>query len=368
MSSKAEPSNPSGAGSQRRAGGDARGGGAASTRHEWTGRGLAVLLLRVGVAGALLSWLFREFGGPAPVLAVMRTARPELVVAALVVTLFTHAIASHRLVLLTRALGAGLRTREMLEINLATLFYGMVLPGGGITAIAIRFHRLTQADRKYSAALVALVCDKLLATAALSVVGLSFWLVAAPPRSSGALILMAATAGALALTLLTVFTAAPARAMAWVLYRIPPLRAAVARLTGTLDIYRALPAAERLWLVALSIVSQLLGIGAYLLIALALSFGLPFAAMGWIRTTVILAAAIPITVSGFGVREGMLVRLLDAHGVPGHTALAYSLLVFGVTGLGVGLVGGLVEVARWLRRRGDPGGPPVRPQRSENRT
>jgi uncharacterized membrane protein YbhN (UPF0104 family) len=37
-------------------------------------------------------------------------------------------------------------------------------------------------------------------------------------------------------------------------------------------------------------------------------------------------AAVPITISGFGVREGMYVAMFDRIGVPGAAALAMSLL------------------------------------------
>jgi uncharacterized protein (TIRG00374 family) len=63
----------------------------------------------------------------------------------------------------------------------------------------------------------------------------------------------------------------------------------------------------------------------------------------WIIALVTLAQALPITVAGLGVREGLLVFLLDQYGVSATTSVALSLSVFSVTLL-FGIFGGVFEL------------------------
>jgi len=61
----------------------------------------------------------------------------------------------------------------------------------------------------------------------------------------------------------------------------------------------------------------------------------------------LLILTIPISIGGWGVREGAMVTAFALVGVPGEGALVLSLL-FGVIGLVVSLPGGIV----WLMMRG----------------
>jgi hypothetical protein len=57
---------------------------------------------------------------------------------------------------------------------------------------------------------------------------------------------------------------------------------------------------------------------------------------------------IPISISGLGVREGALLFLLKPYGVWGEEALALSLIIFGITVLLIGAIGGLLEGRKLL--------------------
>lgn len=91
----------------------------------------------------------------------------------------------------------------------------------------------------------------------------------------------------------------------------------------------------------LGLVGQGFGISAYF--ALARSVGIDVSvgviALGLLATTV--AAAIPITVNGLGIREAVWVWSLTLYGAGRDEALAYALLVLGVS-LATSAVGGVV--------------------------
>ena len=318
------------------------------------GRRLLGLAVRLAVTALLLVWLFRHAGGLRPVLSAVRGARVELVVAAFLANLLIQVAIAHRLRLLTRVQGVGLGTREVMEINLVTVFYGLFLPGGGVAAILIRFYRLTRDDRRYAATLAAILCDRLLATATLCVAGLLFWLLDGPERLPQALPLLVASSGVAVLALGPMFHPAPARWIGRLASPVPLARTLWPRLADALALFRAMPRSGQMHLALLSLGAHVLGIAVYFLLAGGMGLAVPFLALGWMRSIAVLMAILPFSVSGLGLREGAMVALLGQRGVAADAALAYALLVFGITVLSVGLVGGLVEAVRSLRPQRRP--------------
>ncbi|HEX5044560.1 MAG TPA: lysylphosphatidylglycerol synthase transmembrane domain-containing protein [Candidatus Polarisedimenticolaceae bacterium] len=316
-----------------------------------TARRLLGLLARLAVTALLLLWLFHQAGGLKPVWRAMQAARLESVAAAFLLTVGVQAVIAHRLRLLAHAQGVPLRTREVMDINLVTLFYGLFLPGGGIAAILIRLYRLTRTDRRYTAILAAVLCERLLATATLCLIGLLFWLLDGRERLPQALIVLGAASVPAALALWPMFHPAPSRWVGRLTSRLPLARTLWPRLAEAFASFRAIPLRGKLGLAALSLGAHLLGTGAYFLLAGGLGLKVPFMTLGWMRSTAMVIALLPFSVSGLGLREGTMVALLGQRGVPGHAALAYSMLVFGVTILSVALIGGLFEAIRWLRPR-----------------
>jgi uncharacterized membrane protein YbhN (UPF0104 family) len=69
---------------------------------------------------------------------------------------------------------------------------------------------------------------------------------------------------------------------------------------------------------------------------------------------VILLTAIPITIGGWGVREGAMVAALGLVGIPAHLALAISVLL-GLAVVVIGLLGGGVWLVSKDRASVDPG-------------
>jgi len=108
----------------------------------------------------------------------------------------------------------------------------------------------------------------------------------------------------------------------------------------------------------------------YILVWIALALGLrldvPLAVHLFFVPAVSLAALLPVTVSGLGVREGFTVLILAPFGVAVADAVAYGLLFYGCSVL-VGGIGGLVFLRSGLEVRdlrgqseapaGDPGDP-----------
>jgi glycosyltransferase 2 family protein len=96
----------------------------------------------------------------------------------------------------------------------------------------------------------------------------------------------------------------------------------------------------------LSFAGHLLGCATVWAIGDAIGAGLSFVDTLIVMPIVFVLIALPISIAGWGVREGVMLVGLGAFGVSANDAVVISVL-FGLINLAVGLVGGLV----WLLRR-----------------
>jgi uncharacterized protein (TIRG00374 family) len=310
---------------------------------------LAIRLLRYFVPFGILGFLFTKIP-VADVRAVLGRSQWVYLVLAIFVWLFSHWIVAYRLKLLVDALGSRLSVRELFGINAATSFYGLFLPGGNVTRFAIRLYKITKIQKNYAEMALAVLLDRAITTLTLCVVGSAFWL-GSQPAISASVLLMTATVLILMLTLVMVLTGK-------VSVRTPSrLRAAMER-TGGRPLERLreaiaragdMPCSTLVNAFGLSVLIHLMGTFSYLLIAWALSMDLSFVLLGWVRPGLILATMIPVSVGGLGLREVASLVLLTT--ISNDEAVAFSLLVFVVTILPLGLLGGIYATSGFFRER-----------------
>lgn len=129
---------------------------------------------------------------------------------------------------------------------------------------------------------------------------------------------------------------------------MPIFRKKINNLFISLKQYQDLTFCSLAFIFTLSIMTQLLGILIYYLLAISLGINIPFIRMGWIRSAVVMITMVPVSISGLGVREGALLFLLNPYGVVGEESLALSFLIFGITLLLIGALGGFIEGRRLL--------------------
>jgi len=308
-------------------------------------------VLRVLIGVAVLVLIFSEIP-LANVLEVLREVQPLPALAAAVLTFIMYAATADRLTRLCQAHGHDWSTWQIFQINLATRFYGLFLPGGNFTGIAIRFYKLSGDRSKYIGTAVALFYDRIAATVALCALGATFWLMERPSDSWQALAAILVVMLVMALALVVLFAKSPGPAVSW-------LRRSVGRLGGVklhtlrqaVRESRNLSPGQTAVVYMLSLSAHLLGVLSWYCMCRALNLDLSLVTIGWVRSAMILATMIPISVSGLGLREGAALLLLTTYGVSQEGALAFSLLVFAITTLMIGLVGGLIEGRRMLSRQ-----------------
>jgi uncharacterized membrane protein YbhN (UPF0104 family) len=128
-------------------------------------------IARISIAIIILILLFHKIGVH-PVLAGFRSARTGFVIAAVAFVMIMQVFVAKRLKLLIGEQGIQLSTLELIKINLASTFYGMFLPGGNVTGIAVRFYKISKSTLNYTATMVSLLCDRFIAALTLSIIGL----------------------------------------------------------------------------------------------------------------------------------------------------------------------------------------------------
>jgi uncharacterized membrane protein YbhN (UPF0104 family) len=248
-----------------------------------------------------------------------------------------------------------LSTGRHLEIGFATAFYGLFLPGflsGGV----FRWHRMSRSDRNAAGAFAVVVLNRFQTTTAAAASGVFFFAAAGAlwGNSAPGLALAAILAVLLLMQAVLVDGRLSARLADAAVNRrwIPAtLRERIPRVVQAFDRYRGMTPRSTAAVGGLCLAEEALGAVSNYLIALSVGVAVPFADLGWIRSCVNILTTIPVSVGGFGVREGSLIILLSPLGVSPEAAVAYSLLLF-TRSLAMGTLGGIMEARDFLRREG----------------
>ena len=312
---------------------------------------IGLRLAKGAVAILLLVWLFAKVPF-SQVMGVLGQADWSIAMLVFLAVVLMQWLTAIRLKLLLDPHGMGMSIWRVFDINLVTLFYGLFLPGGNVTGIAIYIARMSGLRKDHALPVgVALLLDRVLVTFVLACVGVICWLIEWPTGQASALALMVAGGAGLGGVLLLLI--GPREA-----WGLGSLRRMVSRwrahrlevLSRTLHDQATLPRGHLCQAVLLSVVIHVIGVLAYWGLAQAIGLDVSIVTIGWVRSAIILVSMIPLTMSGLGLREGASILILAQYpGVAQADAMGYALLVFGVTVLAIGLLGGLLEARRLVR-------------------
>ncbi|SMH41342.1 lysylphosphatidylglycerol synthase transmembrane domain-containing protein [Azospirillum agricola] len=314
----------------------------------WRNRLLAVT--KIGVTVGILALLLGQADWE-KLAGRLAHAAPDLLLLGFVVKAMTIPFAAERWRMIGRSVGVVMSAGLSLRVMMASLFFGQLLPGA-LGGDIVRGWLTWRSGHSPSAVATALVLDRLAALAGvvvLIIAGLPRLLSVVPwPVASTVL----AMSGMLAVGM-AAFTQ---------LDRVPWLARHPHALMGRLlSLAAGLRGAltHRSALVALghSIAVHLCTIAATIIFAQALSIPIrPLDALVIMPFT-ITAMALPISLAGWGVREGSMVAGFALFGVAGEDALLVSLLI-GLSVTLMALPGGLVWLSLPKRANGAAGGSP----------
>jgi uncharacterized membrane protein YbhN (UPF0104 family) len=296
---------------------------------------MLMALVKIAISVALLWALFANVDAGA-VLRQMAGARLELLIAALAALLVLAIVQAYRWTVVLKAIGVRLGLRPASLMVLIGLFFNQTLPST-IGGDAVRMWRAHKLGLDLAPAVNGVMIDRLSALAALLLVaiigvpkmhgllgdGIAFWVIPG--------FILAGLAG---FAVLMALDRLPPAFMRW------RAVAALGRLSGdarrTLIDRRYGPA-----VIGLSLFIQVCVSSTVWLIAAGLGLD-----VGWfdcliLVPPVMLISMVPISIAGWGVREGAMVSAFGLVGLSAGDALALSIM-FGVIVSLVGVPGGMI--------------------------
>ena len=304
--------------------------------------------LRLVVTVAILLYLSREIDMAVATRAVLRVDKGYLLLV-LVLVAIDRGVMILRWMLLLRASESGVRVRDAARIFLVASFVGSFLPAGvgGDMARAYGLSRVT-ADR--SEALASVAIDRVLGVVALLSMG-AIGLLAGPAelrdwRLTALITVLLAASVAVFWADWLVATFLPT------FWRQHHLSLRALRVAGALSRYRSRSGVV-LHVLSWSLSVQLLRVVQAYFLGLGLHLTVPFRYYLVFMPIGLLMLLLPISVSGFGLPQGVIVWLMRPLGVAEEQSFALSTLI-----ILTGLAGNMPGVLLWLRSR--------RPRQHEN--
>jgi hypothetical protein len=317
--------------------------------------------LRLIASAALLGGIF-WFIPFTDVIAALRSVKLGYAMAALGVMLLTAYIDALALWLpLDRARVPGTRW-SVFKIKMITRFYGQFLPSE-LMASVLKMHRLAGPTKQWGEVAAALAFCRLVSMLVLVLLGFCLWAIEMPGGAGRwAGYLLAAMAAALLGAHFVVASHSAnrivqrlfsMRGFGWLRGKFYDKAMSVAQ--TTVDSYR-LFGNTMIPIIFMALSRHVLGIISFMLTALSLDIHLSFLTIGWIRVVIHALLMLPISVAGFGVREGSLVVLLQEYAVSPNDAVALAFLLFALALL-ANSIGGLFEIRNLLAPTPIAGGP-----------
>jgi uncharacterized membrane protein YbhN (UPF0104 family) len=291
------------------------------------------LLLRVGMSGGLLAWVLSSLD-----LASMwqhaKLLNPAAWGAALVLTIGAQSLCSVRWWTLATALGIDASLGRMWRLFAEGLFFSLCLPSS-IGGDVVRIFRLSSTKSGRVRAAFSVAADRVAGLIAVLVVGLT-------AMSGRTLDVSGLATIGIGLGFLLGACAATWLGM-WVLRRVHASLDAEGRLASMLR--PLIPYQNRpgvlIAAIGMSMVVQLISVVVLLTLGWGLGLQIPALAYFSVAPLVTLATALPLSINGVGIREGLMVVLLSEYGVSKEIGTALGLIWFTVS-MTSGLLGGLV--------------------------
>jgi uncharacterized membrane protein YbhN (UPF0104 family) len=286
-------------------------------------------LLRWGVSIGLLALLFTRFDFTT-ILHVCLRATPTFFLGALALYLLSQVASALRWCVLARGIGFRATFAECLEYYTIGMFFGLVVPST-LGSDAARALYLGESPPGRAAAFSSVLFDRLIGLVMLAAVA------AVALLGPHADLPVALELGVVAICL---FLTAGWFSVPWLVRLLPPeqrwRRLVEQELLPFFRDHALLGTAA-----ALSLGVHLLQIVSQWLLTWSLGLDVPFGFVAMYHPLVALAAALPLTIGGFGLREAAYAALLPYGGINADDAIALGLLWWAVAAIG-GLGGGLV--------------------------
>ena len=294
-------------------------------------------ILKIVVSLALVAWLLSHVDLRQVGAALGAVELGGFALATLLIAMLVGPLSSLRWMVVMQTQGAKIRFRRAFALVLVSWFFNQFIPSG-LGGDAMRAWGVRADGTGWEAAIHGVFIDRLLALAAMVIIVAAGW-----PLLSPLLVMPGAKAGVVAALVASV--TGIALLMLADRMHIEKLLPALARVTGVARSCRAVFLSKRAWPALLLAASTHLSLGLVVwLLARSLGLVLPLLTVLALMPLVLLVTMLPLSIAGWGVREGVMIIAFGLLGVPAVSAFALSVL-FGLSLLLAALPGG----ALWLR-------------------
>jgi len=299
-----------------------------------------LLALKLAISGGLLYWAFRSVD-LAAVAGHFARIDAVWIAAALAILAVQVAVAGQRWAWIADRLGCAMAGRRAVRYSAIAAFFNQALPST-VGGDAMRVWLLGRGDRHWKRAIYSVVVDRIagvgfLAAIVAACLPWSLELIAAHEGRAAVMAIGLGGVAGFALGLAFGALRPGERFLSWRLPRIAFEIAAAARI-ALLDRTRGLGIA------ALSLAVHFLTVGAVWCLARSIALAPNALNLLILIPPVMLISMIPVSIGGWGIREGAMVVAFGYAGIEPSQALAVSVL-FGGASLVIGAVGGAIWIA-----------------------
>ena len=238
---------------------------------------------------------------------------------------------------------------EILKVYLTAGFYSLFIPGS-ILGGAVKWYKFQKHGSKTSAAVV-VVFNRYLELFTIIFIGIIFSIPTLINSDYKYLLIVWFTV--LILLFASYFILLNAEALKKIEFVFSKIPLGLNIKNKTKNFFQAMHEFQNLTLkdhvkiLSIMFLYHFLNIIGFYFLAESVNVSLNILVLGWIRSIVMISNLLPISYSGLGVREGIIIFLFQIYGVPASEALVISLLSF-AKNLFLPLVGGILELKDFL--------------------
>lgn len=309
-----------------------------------------LLLLKIVVSGILLFYLFTIIPF-SKILSSLKSAEINLVLTGLILTVPIIYLSALETQFLLKIQDMTIPVIEIIKINLSTSFYGLFLPGT-LSGGAIKWYKLTEHGSKSSAAAV-VIFNRFLELLMIVLIGLIFSL---PTLSSSGYQKLDLAWMLLFLFMIILYLLLLNKRVLDCIEKIvlnvllPKfLEEKACKFIASMKQFENIKLKDRLEIFGLLLSYHGIGIISFYCFAKSLNLDIDIWIIGWVRSVIAISVMIPLSFAGLGIREGMLVFLLNQYGVPPNESMALSFLFFTRT-LFNSMAGALFEFKKYFQQ------------------
>jgi uncharacterized membrane protein YbhN (UPF0104 family) len=289
------------------------------------------------------------------VIDTVKAARPDFLLAGWALFVFAYFVGAWSLRILTKRQGVSISTLSIFEVNLATQFYQLFLPGGFVTGGVVRWYKITRYDHKPAEVLAAILFNRMLEVWSLSLLALGFFLLdgeaSRQPLLSGVLAVVFATLCVLYLISISRWAWRRFDGIVDSLSVLPNMiREHTLKLSKSLAHFNTFDPVGHAIILALAVFRNLIRIASLACFSNAIELDLTTVTLTWVRSFTQLVNLVPISYSGLGIRELSLLALLKPYDLSEVAIVSLSMLWFSSL-LVAAFLGGLLEARTFLTRR-----------------